>query len=270
MSIQSTARSPRRSARRASACARYLREHGHFEVKKGCDAGDCGACSVLVDGQAGALVRVPGVPRRRPRGHHGRGPRHARRPAPDAAPLRRGGRVPVRILHRGHDHHRVRAVRGTACGPAAAAEGQPVPLHRVSRDHRRAGRHGQHREVRRRRAARSARPRRAGGDGHRAVHDGLRPGRTAASGGADQPGGARPHRRDRHHRGRGDRRGAPGADPPRQPRRSRSPPPATRTASTIPTTPWCSTTRCASSGSGWPRSSPTPWRSPKRPAAPSS
>ena len=85
----------------------FLREAGWTGVKKGCDAGDCGACTVHVDGvpvhsciypaqraytRDSEVTTIEGLARQHPR----------RRPAAGGVPVGTG--VPVRLLHAGHDH----------------------------------------------------------------------------------------------------------------------------------------------------------------------
>ena len=66
-----------------------LREHLHLTgTKKGCDHGQCGACTVIVDGRRINSCLTLAVMHRGRQHHHHRRARHARQAAPDAGRLR--------------------------------------------------------------------------------------------------------------------------------------------------------------------------------------
>ena len=126
-----------------------LRNHlGLKGSRYGCGLEQCGACMVLIDGQAGVFLRAGGRVGRRPFRRHDRGSWDARRAASVAARLPGRAGWPVRLLPVRHHHQRHRAA-ATQPRPAprrhrGRAGQAPVPLRRAHPDHRRRAKSRRH------------------------------------------------------------------------------------------------------------------------------
>lgn len=78
---------------------------GLTSVKKGCEVGECGACTVLVDGEAIDKLHLPDHVGGRPQHHDsGRVKRAKRRAEHHPEGIYRGSGSSVRFLYAGTDH----------------------------------------------------------------------------------------------------------------------------------------------------------------------
>ncbi len=110
-----------------------LRDHLALNgAKFGCGLGQCGACTVMVDGDAvfSCLTPICGAGRAQDQDRRRTG--HDREPRPAAARVHRRAGGAMRLLHRRHDHARAGAAGeesfAVGCRDSPPHDAQPVPL----------------------------------------------------------------------------------------------------------------------------------------------
>ena len=173
---------------RPGQCLRtFVRDLGFFGVKKGCDAGDCGACTVWLDGEPVHSCLMPAFRAENREVTTIEGLAHNGKLHPMQQAFLDAQAYQCGYLRGRHDHDRRLARRGAEEEPAALAERQSLSLYRLSLDQRchprrRRGRGGCGWQGLRRQPAQPLR----GIDRHRqgALHHGYRHGGSAASEGA--------------------------------------------------------------------------------------